>query len=184
MNIKHGTSRIVIIIDRWGFVIKLPKFYISGTLKEVWQDLKDEGIITILKDELIDYSYRSEYSIKWRFFKGLIDNWLEYSFYRCHKLPICQPTWFSLLGWFNIQAAGQELPKEIRLSDVYYQMGKITEEALKVGPHTFFNPKNYIITRSGIKIIDYADPRSQKVLLKHGDRMQSEFDVDWRFKKE
>ncbi|MFH0779562.1 MAG: hypothetical protein V1928_01760 [Parcubacteria group bacterium] len=93
------------------------------------------------------------------------------------------PTYFSLFGFANLQKRGQPLVLKER-SILFNQLYDFTNSEVFVSSHTFENPKNFSVEDGKLMIIDYGDKRIHCVLIKYGDKIHNEFDLNYvRLKK-
>lgn len=137
MKIKRGTTRIVLVFDR--FVIKVSIIKLVEALRELycghlflWLSVRKYGLKGYYKKRLIAKreeikereSYRLKrskelglevippkrrgpFNVEQSLFSGITSNWNEYAFYRETKNSFLMPTYFSFFGLINIQKKGE-----------------------------------------------------------------------------
>jgi len=176
VKIRKGTNRIVIISI--GSVVKFPRFYVRHFFIDFFKFLK-YGPKQAWK--LMTYGLETYWGFTWSFFKGIVDNWLEFVFYQTYKLPITVPTYFSLFGLVNFQATGEKL--EMKGVDLWVQMVKLTKGECWANAHHFAEPENYQIINGKIAMVDYGDFRTFRVLLKYWRVIYEQFDLSFDRKK-
>ncbi len=171
MKIRKGTDRLVLIFPSLGFVIKLPRFYIWMTIKNILRYIWNWNYFK----EWLNYSPEAYTGIQRLLYKGLRDNWHEYTFYRDTHHPFLQPTYFSLFGFMNIQKYGDQ--QEIRFDILLNHFMNITNNEAYTDNHHFANWRNFCFENGKIKITDYGCPRTQKVITPWGDVIIAKFDL-------
>lgn len=176
MKISRGTSRTVLIFEN--FVIKLPRIYFWRTMKNVYRSIRRGYFIKSL-----GWSIYSSMSPKRLLFKGFLDNWREFTYCRELRSPFLQPTYFSLLGLFNIQKVGEKLT--VKQVDLWCQLYEMTSGEVFADSHTFANPDNFCQENERLKMLDYGNARIYEVLKKYGDKIFKNFDFsyDWEERK-
>lgn len=175
MKIKRGYARTVIIFRKT--VIKFPRFYFRKALKIISYELRRGNLLRHLS------KYTTEHfgTIQITLFKGLAENWREFTFYQKHKSPILMPTFFSLFGLFNIQKAGS--PLTMNSVDLWCQLYEMTNKDVFDHSHLFSNPKNFCIVDGHLKIIDYGSWRSHRVIKKWGEKIYKNFDFSYKWEE-
>lgn len=177
MKIKHGESRIVFIFR--GFVVKLPKIRVIVALKII----KKRNII--LRPKLRKIYFWGKYdgsivNVPRCLFKGIMDNWIEYSFYRKSRSIVLMPTVFSLFGLFNVQKRGEDIVfKESRQRISFWEkISQLTNKEARVDLHMFSSPRNYCKENGRLMLMDYGSRDAREVIEKYGEKIYNEFTFD------
>lgn len=177
MKYLKGSRRIVLIFPKLGFVIKLPRIFIWVFMKRMfkffpyypknkWQWMKkwfkyDVDVLTGFRDIM---------------YKGIHDNWYERQLYKKTKNVLLQPTYFSFFGILNIQKYG-EIHK-MYFAYLLQEFMNLTEDEAWKDNHHFANWRNFCFENGKLKIIDYGSKRTQKIILKYGEKIAREFDFE------
>lgn len=168
LEIKQGSSRIVVIITPCGVAVKFPIIRIGMVGTQIWHHLQrprhwKHGLSKFLAGE-IDLPF----SMSWCLFKNIAANWQEYQFYRNTRNIFLWPTNFSLLGLVNFQRYGPST--SLTSADLYKMLYKIAGDDLYRDSHCFASARNFCVTAKGeLRLTDYASEGSQTVVLKHGE---------------
>lgn len=161
-QVKKGTSRLVIISSLFpGLVIKIPIIR-----------LKD-GIGTLISErkrwlEKETWDERPYWGIGWCLYKGILDNWREYRFYRNSRHAFLQATYFSLLGIINVQKRGRVIQCDIdKFWCCIYDAtdGEVTNDA-----HHFKEAGNFCLD-GWVRLLDYGDHRTHVIVEKYGTKI-------------
>lgn len=162
VEVHKGTSRIVLVFPLFqSVVVKVPRIYWKSGIETLIRDWKR----TFRKET---WEYQAWWSPSWCLFKGLLDNWNEYRFYRKSRHSFLQVTHFSFFGIFNIQRRGQPLQCDYKL--FWRHVCDATDcHAIEDGHH-FTETDNFCVD-GGVRILDYGSPRTQGIILKYGDRL-------------
>lgn len=171
MQIKKGQNRIVFIFPRIGIVVKIPIIHFIAVSRLFMRRIKERDW-KFLKQELI-WSIDGLPGYKRLLLKGIFDNWREFWFYLRTRHPFLQPTYFSFLGLIDIQPLGDLL--NISIDDFRNQLYEITKGAIDDDGHHFNVLRNFCFVENKLKILDYGDPRTQKVVLECGMKIFNEF---------
>jgi len=182
MQIKKGQDRVVFVFPSLKIVIKLPIIHlILAFYPELLRVAFRKSIRTGLK-------YTREYFLMrrpspfWRaLFKGLHDNWGEFCFYQKTKNVFLQPSYFSFFGFLNIQLYGELYPKKDE--DIWRQLCVITNDGTMNNPHHFRKSCNFCFYKGRLRILDYGDNKTQKVISRYGVKIFNEFTLDWDIQK-
>jgi len=149
MKIKSGCSRLVLLVQYLHLAIKIP--------------LNREGI------------------------RG---NWSEFRFYHKTRNPLLQPTYVSFFGLLNVQLLGHDVGidtltlKRLILRVVGTDVSGFTHPPAKFlrGLSKFLDrterhaTDNWSLSPEGkLTILDYADRRTQQLVLFHGKILAEEF---------
>lgn len=177
MQVKKGENRLALIIG--GLTIKFPIIHLIISWRIFWDELK-HGYFHLLRKECFEYTIEHR-GIKRFLFKGIVDNWREFCFYRRFKLCFTQPTYFSLFGLINLQQTGPRC--QIKEDDLWVQLTELTENKVFKDSHTFANPVNFCVCNGQLRILDYASSHVQKVIVEYGDRIVKEFDTNYSREK-
>jgi hypothetical protein len=176
MEIKKGTFRTALVFK--GFVIKLPRIYLSKALETFFKTLKVGGVIYHFRR----YNWEQYNTIPNYLLKGIIDNWLEYVFYKKNKsFQLLVPTIFSLFGLLNIQSYCE--PLECKEEDLWCQLSEIAGESIWKDSHAFANPKNFGVYEGKIRMMDYGSKETQKALKECADKIFFNFDFSYSWEE-
>lgn len=165
---SKGNNRIVVCIGFLGIALKFPRIRLRQGLKCLVDDIL--GHNNKLRREW-DFAVNSKGSIMSFLFRGIRDNWSEYRFYKEIRHPLLQPTYFSLLGLVNVQRASS-----LYDIDLFYQFYEIIGEKVFEDSHHFHNPRNFSFEGGRLRIHDYGNPRTQKLIREHGEQIFRCFD--------
>ncbi len=178
MEFKKGSRRNVLCFPKLGFVIKLPKFLIRSTLRQFYfySTVPPKGNRIKSLKRFLKWDNRVMFGFKNLMLKGIYDNWNEYRFYSKNHNIFTQPTYFSLFGFVNIQKYSYQV--EIPLYPLFKRFQEITNtEAIKDGHH-FTIWSNFCFENNKIKIVDYGSESTQAIVLKYGEKIFKEFDLE------
>jgi hypothetical protein len=162
VQVHKGTSRFVLLFSFIpSLAVKLPRIHLKAGIETLVRNWRE----TFRKET---WEYEVWWSPTWCLFKGLLDNWKEYRFYRKTKHQFLQTTYFSFLGIVNLQKRGQKLNCDYRpfWRNIYDATGG---EAMNDGHH-FSETDNFCVDH-GVKILDYGSPITQRIILKHGNKI-------------
>lgn len=163
VQVHKGTSRIVLIFSFIpSLAVKVPRVRLKTGIETLIRNWKE----TFHKKT---WKYQVYWSPAWCLFKGLLDNWKEFRFYRKTRSSFLQVTYFSLFGIVNFQKRGHEL-KYDKIILILCLDNATNGEAVKDGHH-FSETDNFCIDDGRIKILDYGSPRTQEIILKHGNKI-------------
>jgi hypothetical protein len=110
-------------------------------------------------------------------FKGLIDNWQEYLFYRETRHVFIQPTYFSFFGLVNIQKYGY--PEKIRYDALLRHFCEIVDSQILVNDgHHFADWRNFSFESGKIKILDYGSLKTRAIIAEHGEKIYTTFNIE------
>ena len=174
MELKKGTHRIVFIFPRFGFVIKLPRFYIWFAIKGFFKFIYYRDWKFLKK--WLKYDVVVLGGFKNQVYKGIHDNWQEYKFYSITKNVFLQPTHFSLYGLVNIQSYGESKKTPFDTLLQYFMV--LTDGDVFDDNHHFANYRNFCFEDGKIKITDYGSKRTQAVIEKWGEKIVTEFQLE------
>lgn len=180
VKIVQGRSRIVILLPKLGVVIKFPIIHFVVALRVFLDDLLENG--KLLRDELFRYTVETYGSLKQLLFKGVVDNWREWRFFRRTRHAFCQPTYFSFFGLVNIQRFTYSL--HAQKIDPWLQLHALTNGAVFKDPHHFGNPNNFCLHDGMLMILDYGEPITQEIVLEFGDKILHNFKPSYGCEKE
>lgn len=174
MIIKKGYHRTVLIFPLLGIVIKIPICHFFSVAVESLRLIKERRWKTIrfLLTSPIDVH------LGWpkRLFFGIACNWGEFSLSCRRGNPFLQPTYFSLLGLFNVQKMAQ--PCQICYDTLWCQLYDLTNGEIWQDHHHFENPENFCLEDGKLKILDYGSPKTQKISKKWGRKIFESFNSD------
>ena len=174
MKKEIGETRIVFVFKK--IVIKIPSVRIFTRCSQFFSKKENKLI-----DKWICPSF--SFFFKW-FLRGLWCNWSEFVFYLFHpNIKILMPTYFSLFGLINIQRRGMIIKKTDRY--IFYQIYKISghDPDINKDVHLFGEHRNFCSENGRLKIVDYAGELTQKIILKHGEKISREFILNQKQKR-
>jgi len=172
MKINKGTERIVLIFKN--FVIKIANFPSFSDAKEIAisQTGRKRGFL---------YWYVIIYFLN-IFFYSVNQNWHEFMFYQKTKHGFCAKTYFSFLGFLNIQEKCSILmTRENRIQSLYNRYSKLVLKLFGTyrkfpNTHVFSDPANFGYSKEGKFVcVDYSDKITQQNILDLGDKIQKAF---------
>lgn len=176
MKIFKGKKRIVITLPRLGVVLKFPIIHALETLQTLLSLVGHKSERNFVKAFLKgDSSEGSITSFRGRMFGGILENWRERSLFKETKNVFLQETYFSFLGFCNIQKIA--IPLEYRPSEFSKQMCILTDNEVFKDPHHFFGYSNFCIENGKLKILDYGGFHCHEVIKKYGTKLHEEFSV-------
>lgn len=170
MEIKKGTSRIVFIFPRLGFVVKVARIYPRKGFRAIWPYIWTKKRTPYLREAV--FSWTEDYLGSFRFwlFRGLRDNWMERSFYKSSPCrDFLQPTVFSLLGLANIQFYGGVFSEELFDSCLWGQILSLSECEVMDDDHHFSESRNFCVVDGSLRMVDYGSWPTRKLLLRWGE---------------
>lgn len=170
MRIEKGTHRIALVGE--DFTLKAPR---SVPLRRLIQPIKlikkgDWGGLERWKNEK-----EGSWSGLTFIMAGILQNLREAGL--SDELgEIVAPTLFSLQGLLNLQESAQPLKLEggdfqVMYNDLY----EATNGGIEDDPHTFGNQENYGWHKGEIKLIDYGDVRSERILRRDREKFKKVF---------
>jgi hypothetical protein len=173
MIFKKGRYRFVFVFPQLGIAVKLPAirlFKAIGTLighvihlrfrRLLWNMARPIGHgFEGCQDEL---------------FGGVWTNWNEFWFYQQTRNEFLQPTYFSLFGLFNIQKAGR--PCDLDDDDLWFQIKEIVGDDVYDDAHHFRNSSNFCSDNGKIKMLDYGNKKTHRIIAEHGKKIFESFD--------
>ncbi|MDD2680746.1 MAG: hypothetical protein PHE20_01430 [Patescibacteria group bacterium] len=182
MKIKKGNNRIVFTFPFLGIVIKFPIINLFRVFKTVFTG-RVEGIRNKkLFKRYFEWSVHDPNSFKYALFRGLLANWSEFRFYRNTKNPFLTPTYFSLLGFVNIQKHGREC--QLLQADLWCQLFALTGGKVFDDAHHFSEPHNFCLQKDKLQIFDYGSSRTHKVILEYGEKIVENFNASYCWEEE
>lgn len=172
MQIKHGTNRVALLIPSLGLAIKFPRIFATMLWKQLYHGYlkrRDWGglwwFLTAPANKMCSFRYF--------LFRGLLDNLSEFRFYLKTRNKFAWPTYFSLVGIFNIQKLGKVLPFD-EVYDVYHAIIGIAGSDVR-DAHCFGESDNYCRGSDGkLYLLDYASLNSQLVLQKYSKALRAQ----------
>lgn len=179
MKVTHhkGTSRYVICVPSLKIVIKFPVMH----FKDCYHLIFNYGIKRGCLKQLLTNSVYRMVSIRGQLFRGFVDNWKEFCFYRETKNEFLQPTYFSLLGFINFQKLGSEC--NLTYIDHWSQIRTITNQEAYCDPHHFSEPRNFCLEDGLLKMLDYGNPKTHEVIAKYGTVIQEKYDINFSWEE-
>jgi len=169
--IIKGTNRFVIVYGRW--VIKIPIIMLLKSARRYQKLLVKVGFVKSLK--FFSYGINAFHGFQYNIFKGIVDNWSEYRFFKKTNIKILLPCVFSFFGIFNLCYFASPLNEENEKKDFAYFFYQIMGNDFYFDSHHFSNVNNFGIYQGKICILDYGDKATQKLLLEYGDEISKAF---------
>lgn len=150
-RLVKGESRTVLILPSLQIVLKFPRVRVRSLI--------------LLKRSLV---------------KGVLNNWREWRYFKKHPelCVLLQPTYFSLLGFLNVQKFGKP-PSEDDGEAIYYAFYAIAGQDLIYDGHHWVNAENFHLATDGPKLLDYGSTRTQAILDKFGIELYHRFDINF-----
>lgn len=179
MKFHSGEERFTILIPEIGIVIKLPRIYYKLIYRSLCEDLAARDWNHFKKGWTYPVDKYGGYR-GW-LFKGMATNWMEFWVYITTRNPFLQPTYFSLLGLVNIQKYGNPCPFDYR--DLWCQFREITCEEVRKDGHHFSNDANFTYDGQTLRIVDYGNTRTRRIVILYGKKIVQAFDPSYRWKE-
>jgi hypothetical protein len=182
MEIKAGTSRIVLLIPTLKIAVKFANPYIWQAVKTTYgffAQIPTKAPQDWARWFKIHWTYnpkRQILSIPQMLFQGVFENWSEFWFCQQARNPMAQPTYFSFFGLINIQAISKPCMVNEREFRQYMEHFLGSKEFYS-DSHHFSRLKNFGLRHGRLIMVDYGTRQTQDVLRKHGTRMSQEFDL-------
>jgi len=158
MYTRRGKNRFVIVFPKLGIAVKLPLVHAIRAARD-----------------FLTYGFKppfpGEYnkSLTEHLFKGMGDNWREFTYYLRTRHPFLHETYFSLFGLFNIQRAG--VPCGRSMQELWTEIDSLTSGDAFADAHHFANVSNFCHVGDHLKIIDYGHPKTQEIIDKYGSKL-------------
>lgn len=120
--------------------------------------------------------YEMDYTISSCLLAGIMANWNEFTFYQRTRNSFLVPTYFSLLGWFNIQKKVE--PITFWSGDDIWRY--ISDNSQNINQpfcssHTFAEINNFGLDEGYLKIIDYGGHQVNSFLEVNGKKFFNNF---------
>ena len=182
MKISKGKNRIVLILPSMGVVVKIAIISPIKSFRCLFRTIKSKNW-KYLRREFMSPFGRGIPKFKDYLLLGIIHNWLEFWFYVKTKNTFLQPTYFSLLGLFNIQKLGKV--SKFSFVNLRCQLHELTKGKIWKHSHHFSNSDNFCFDGK-LRMFDYGDKRTQEVIQEYGSKIFKEFnpDFDWEGEKQ
>jgi hypothetical protein len=179
MEFRSGTYRLVLIIPSSRIVIKIPRIRFIGFIQLVdshmYTLVKGTGSWKIFWKHVFLNSSDKYLSGRRELFKGLIDNWREWQFWKETHYPVLAPTFFWFAGC-TIQRYANPLKIQSGIKLFDYLKPILGDEIRRDGHH-FMNPDNFGELNGHFVVADYAGLTMQSLLRRYGDTLVREFDL-------
>jgi hypothetical protein len=177
LKIKKGENRIVVLLPALNLALKFPRI-------RLWLALKWAREIFKTPEHWEHYLGQTvhHYGIKRCLFKGIADNWNERRFYHKTGHAFLQPTHCSLFGLCNLQRYGQPVNHEKQ--SFWINLQEISDYEVTADGHHFYEPANFCLEDGKLRILDYAETRTQEVILKVGLMLQRNYDPNYIYAEE
>lgn len=180
MQIKRGTSRLVICIPNLGLVIKLPRakpiVFLRNVISAISLGRRTKDTKKWLKWAMwLGKETDVVGNIRYTLLNGTYQNWQEYCLWRSTCSSFLEPTFFSLLGLINVQKYGDQL-MGISAGALWSQLLELSDRAVWSNGHHFANPENFSFRDGTIKMLDYGSRGVEEVVVQYGDVITRHFD--------
>jgi len=179
MHIKSGNDRIVMILPKQGFVLKIARFSFKKfkkLLSLVWEYLINEKMKKVVGEYGGLIEYLSVHSLH-----SIYENLRERRFYKKTKHPFFWPTWFSFCGIVNIQPYAHkvlEFKTETEKGIWFLQCQALTEMYCWESNHSW-SCGNFCVDENGqARMLDYGAWSIGFLIEKYGDRLLKELRPD------
>lgn len=175
MEIRYGEHRAVIVIPSHGIVLKFPRMYVASCVYVLRMRVRGKSLKEALMIILTSVRWSSDFAFSPRrlLFKGFIDNWREWRFWRRTRHAILAPT-ILWLPWVSVQRYANPLPirdgKELRR-----RFSDILGEKIHLDGHHFRNPDNFGTADGHLAVCDYASLKTQELLTEFGEELIRSF---------
>ena len=182
IDVKKGTSRLMVFFTKKKIVIKFPWFDPKLFLKIFFCSLKKPEKRT-LEDDLIVERYGN---IRQFIGKRFLENKKDYLFSvrEAARNPFPQPTHRLLFfGFASVQTWGRKCV--IHPDDFKSQIWSLTGGKVAVDLHHWENPDNFCVDENGkIRMHDYHEEITKQLIREFGLKIYNEFDFGYKWKKE
>lgn len=181
ITISSGDDRRVIAIPHMNVVLKVARihwWYALDFIIYAFKTHQPRGKLHEWWRHQIDESTTEHNSCLKRFlFGGICANWRERRFYKERPdLKILQPTYFSLLGFLNVQRYGIPID-DAESTSVYHAFYPIAgQDLIRDSHHWVHGPNFHLTPESRPKILDYGGTKTQMILTKYGNALHDRFD--------
>lgn len=173
--VKFGIYRMVVILPY--IVLKFPVVRLKRSFKYFFIILRQcfdrQEKIPMWKN--LSFTWRG--GLRDDLLRGLQENWSEFVFYQKSKHKFLVPTYFSLFGLMNIARRGSDYGKDE--IDLWWQLCELTDRYVHNDMHHFSNRENFSPEGGRLCIRDYGNEDTQDVVLKYGDRIFWNFDLNY-----
>lgn len=173
MNIRRGSSRIVIALPLLGIVIKFPIIKIKEMIIGSFAVYKSGGYRALRRQ--FSYPTMSYGSARRSLFYGIKQNWEEFCIYVKTRNRLLAPSYFSLLGLVNVSRYVPEVPG-LDCFTLVRQLSQLTDhQFFKSDPHHFEDTGNFGIWNGKIVMRDYGSAKLVKFIVDYGDIVHDNF---------
>lgn len=172
MHISRGTYRFVLAIPEIGIVLKFPVID-CPSLKDLKANVGNRKYLQRFSIENSCYL-----TLKMQLFRGVYENFGEWLFWLKNHHPLCQPTYFSLLGLVNIQKYGQKLSSGIIQENAVLRILETivpSDDELLANDLHHITGDNFCSGPNGLKMFDYGLKRTQAIIMAYGEQLSKEF---------
>ncbi len=177
MHFQNGSYRFVFVMPSMRLVIKIPRIRIG----EFWMNARSNSRGLFTKPGQWRYFWKttfaqsSDYPFSGRrLFKGFVDNWREWRFWRETRHPVLAPMYF----WFGCTLQQYAKPLVVQSgTELFDRLQPLCEGLRGRDPHHFTNPANFGELNGHLVVVDYASPKVQSILRVKGDVLVREYDV-------
>jgi len=178
LQVKKGRDRVVIILPRFGIVIKFPIVHFIRAMRGLncynYKGMRLEYLRKYLTWKMIVYG-----GFRRRMFGGLYANIYEFCFYQRTRNSFLQPTYFSFFGVVNFQRYDQ--PCKLEEIDLWCQLQELTNGKVWDDAHHFSSLGNYCLKSGKIRMLDYGSSRCYEVISQYGESIAESFDIDYHY---
>lgn len=174
MQIKCGTSRVVLLLPFLGVAIKFPRVRLRDAFSEIFALSRGPRFRRRFLMFIRAPRSQRRYGLVPYLLNGLYDNRSEYRFYRETRNTFVWPTIFSFFGLMNVQPLGIPTMRDER--DVWSALVDVVDRDITKDPHCFERPDNFCEDAVGrLYLLDYASEKSQWVVQKYERALRQKF---------
>ena len=174
---KRGENRIVVVLPAYNLALKFPRVQAKAAMNWIKYAIKEPKHWRHYLGGTVYHQGPKRF-----IFKGVVDNWKEWWFYCKTKHAFLQPTYLSFFGLCNVQCYGQVVNHEKQ--SFWINLQEISGYEVTSDGHHFCNPANFCLESGKLKILDYAETKTQKVILKVGLKLQRDYDPNYIYLEE
>jgi hypothetical protein len=177
--VKKGSTRIIVGLPRWGYVIKLPRPQPVKGIRSTYEVIKlgrKTGEMTYWLAQAfgLEAAHDNAMNIRYTLLRGIWQNWEEYRLWRRTGSRCLEPTRFSLFGLINIQTFGPQ-QRPVTEAELRSQLARLTDGLVKRDWHHFANPHKFSYRRSVLRLRNYSGPVVRTVVERYGEHIARSF---------
>lgn len=167
MQLEKGSTRIVLVFEET--VIKIARVHFLKALQAIFIAIISGCFWRVIRMPIYGCNSPGKF-----LFGGFAENWNEYLYYKKNPSRLLAPSYFSLLGIFNVQ---KRIPRlEIAENNFWTQLYVLTDGAIVEDNHTFQQLENFGYLEKSLYVLDYGSPDCQNLIKEYGQRIANEFD--------